>query len=111
GGVVRPPLLPNPRASRSQAAPAERACAALAQDLRPPRIKDSQLVVAGARSADPVLPRSYERSTLGTACTHGKRASRLFKQRVRRTNCRISVDLGRLRYSGRMNGPRNVQEI
>ena len=72
--VLGPPLCRNLRALRRRAAPAERASAALAQDLRPPRIKDSRLVVAGARSADPVLPRSYERSALRTACTHGKRA-------------------------------------
>ena len=39
------------------ATPAECACAALAQHLRPPRSKDPRLVVARARSADPVLRR------------------------------------------------------
>ena len=67
--VLGAPLLPNLRPLRRRAARAERACAALAQPLRPPRIKASRLVVAQARSVDPVLRRSYERSTLRAART------------------------------------------
>src|SRR5262249_11697398 len=67
---------------RQPTSAAERARAALAQHLRPPRLKDSRLAVARARSADAILRRSYERSALRAARTHAERARRPFGQQV-----------------------------
>src|SRR5262245_5414974 len=77
--LARPTPLPNLRALRHRATPAERARAALAHHLRALRIKDFQLVVTRARSADPVLRRSYKRSALRTARTRTERARRPFE--------------------------------
>src|SRR2546423_9866921 len=75
-----------------RAASAERASAALASGLRPPRIKDFRLVVAWARSADPVLRRDYESTALGAARAHTK----LARHRLMAALTRLAPDPTRL---------------
>jgi hypothetical protein len=56
--------------------PLECACAGFAQSVGPPWVKASQLVVARARSAKPVLRRANRRSALGAAHIDAERTRR-----------------------------------
>src|SRR5262249_46690356 len=69
-----PAALPHLRTLRRRAAPAERARAAVARNLRPPRIEDIRLVGAWARPAVSVLRRSHECPARSAARAHAERA-------------------------------------